>query len=205
MIAGVLELDWQAIRKEKITDDYSVHRVVYSLFEDLRNDKEKLAGSARGFLYADKGGDHTCRKILFLSNRAPVRTDLGCIRTKDVPESFLQAELYRFEVTVNAVKRDIRTEKIVPVKGRADILRWFAERAPKSWGFSVADNICEVKTVEVSKFNKVANAAPVVIQKATVTGILKVTDRNLFIQSFEHGIGRGKAFGCGLLQIVPIH
>jgi CRISPR system Cascade subunit CasE len=31
-----------------------------------------------------------------------------------------------------------------------------------------------------------------------------VADPDLFRQSFLHGIGRGRAFGFGLLQIVPL-
>jgi len=38
---------------------------------------------------------------------------------------------------------------------------------------------------------------------ATLKGELQVTDREQFNQSFRQGIGRGRAFGFGLLQIVP--
>ena len=37
-----------------------------------------------------------------------------------------------------------------------------------------------------------------------LSGHLRVTDREKFIQTFFRGFGRGRAFGCGLLQIVPI-
>jgi len=39
---------------------------------------------------------------------------------------------------------------------------------------------------------------------ATLKGELLVTDREQFNQSFRQGIGRGRAFGFGLLQIVPL-
>lgn len=35
-------------------------------------------------------------------------------------------------------------------------------------------------------------------------GILRVTDREAFIQTLVHGIGSGKAFGFGLLSIAPV-
>ena len=38
---------------------------------------------------------------------------------------------------------------------------------------------------------------------ATLKGELRVTDLDYFRQSFLQGIGRGRAFGFGLLQIVP--
>ena len=41
--------------------------------------------------------------------------------------------------------------------------------------------------------------------QTNVQGRLEVIDKTKFIQSFQQGIGRGRAFGCGLLQIVPIN
>ena len=39
---------------------------------------------------------------------------------------------------------------------------------------------------------------------ATLKGELTVIDKDRFTQSFIHGVGRGRAFGFGLLQIVPL-
>lgn len=41
MIAGVLELSWRDIRELRVTDPYSVHRVIYSLFPDERTPEQK--------------------------------------------------------------------------------------------------------------------------------------------------------------------
>ena len=43
MIAGVLELSWRDIRELRVTDPYSVHRVIYSLFPDERTPEQKNA------------------------------------------------------------------------------------------------------------------------------------------------------------------
>lgn len=40
--------------------------------------------------------------------------------------------------------------------------------------------------------------------QAHVQGVLQVLDLELFTKSFTHGIGRGRSYGCGLLQIVPL-
>ena len=37
------------------------------------------------------------------------------------------------------------------------------------------------------------------------TGVMRVTDRDLFIQTFNTGIGSAKGFGYGLLMLKPIH
>ncbi|MPN58153.1 hypothetical protein SDC9_205854 [bioreactor metagenome] len=44
-----------------------------------------------------------------------------------------------------------------------------------------------------------------VFNECTFTGVLEVVDRKSFIKSFCEGIGRGKAFGFGLLQLLPLY
>jgi CRISPR system Cascade subunit CasE len=39
---------------------------------------------------------------------------------------------------------------------------------------------------------------------ARITGVLRVVDKEKFQSSFYQGLSRGRAFGFGLLQIVPI-
>ena len=38
----------------------------------------------------------------------------------------------------------------------------------------------------------------------TFEGILKVTDRDAFRRSMVSGIGRAKAYGCGLLTVMEV-
>ena len=71
IIASVLTLSRRDISALKITDPYSIHRVVFSLFEDVRSEADKVAGMSSGILFADLGGDHESRRILLLSNRPP--------------------------------------------------------------------------------------------------------------------------------------
>ena len=71
MIASVLHLDRKAVKALRITDPYSLHRVVYSLYPDVRSDEDKTNSTPSGILYADQGGDFHGRKILLLANRMP--------------------------------------------------------------------------------------------------------------------------------------
>lgn len=198
MIAGVLELSWRDIRELRVTDPYSVHRVIYSLFPDERTPEQKNAHQPAGFLYADKGGDKVSRRILFLSNREPLEPAYGTVRTRCIPDKFLQHDAYAFEVVVNPTRRSVNGN-LVPIKQREDIRTWFESRTA-SWGFRCLQT--EVLKVNVQQFRKGEHR--VTLEQAVLKGVMKVTQRDLFIKSFETGIGRGKAFGCGLLQIVPI-
>lgn len=206
LVASVLHLDRKAIKALKITDPYSLHRVVYSLFEDVRSEQEKQASSTSGILYAEQGGDYKSRKILLLSNRSPkekVDGKYGEVQSKAISDSFLHHSNYRFKVIVNPTKRDSASRKLVPIRGREAIHDWFAERAKTSWGFEVLPDQLQVDSINVLQF-KDKNQRDITMAQAQVQGVLKVTDRQQFINSFSQGIGRGRAFGCGLLQLVPL-
>ena len=201
MIASILKLNRQDMTALKVTDAYSLHRVVYDLFEDIREESEKSRHTPSGFLYADKGGDFNNRLVLILSDRQPRVPTYGEVETKPVPESFLEHSQYCFEVVVNPTRRDNKSRKLVPIRGVEAVKEWFCERAPQSWGFSVYQPSLQVKKLAVNQFQK--KGTKVTIGAASLQGSLSVTDRNLFMQSFCRGIGRGRAFGFGLLQLVP--
>lgn len=206
MIASVLHLDRRAVKALRITDAYSLHRVVYSLYEDVRDTEQKQASTTSGILYADQGGDVRGRKILMLANRAPMAVvdgQHGEVLSKSIPDSFLEHNQYRFKVIVNPTRRESASGKLVAVRGREDIAQWFCERSTKRWGFSVSHQSLQVDKIEVLQF-KDKQQRNITIGQAHVQGLLRMTDKEQFYNSFTKGIGRGRAFGCGLLQIVPI-
>jgi CRISPR system Cascade subunit CasE len=205
MIASVLHLDRKAVRALRITDVYSLHRVVYSLYEDVRSSSDKKAGQSSGILFADQGGDFSGRRILLLADRSPagcIDGEYGQVESRPIQEGFLDHENYRFNVIVNPTRRHGASRKLIPVKGRDAIGEWFGERAEKSWGFEVSPQSLQVRRVDVLQF-KDKQLNTVTLSQAHLQGQLSVSDRDQFRKSFSHGIGRARSFGCGLLQIVP--
>ena len=206
MIASELRLDRAAMKALRVTDPYSVHRVVYSLFDDTRDDARKKSSEASGILYADRGGDVRLRRILILSDRHPAPTvdgTHGAVESKPVPENFLDHDRYRFSVIVNPTRRDNASRKLVPAQGREAVAEWFIERAGNSWGFSPSIPHLTVGRMSVMRFRD-KRERPVTIGTAVVEGSLTVADRDRFRESFQRGIGRARAFGCGLMQIIPL-
>jgi len=206
LIASVLHLDRAAVRELKINSPYALHQAVYSLFPDIRSAQEKKTSTPSGFLYADLGGDYKSRKILLLSNRSPaeqVEGQYGEVQSKNVPAEFLQYDAYQFRVIVNPTWRDSASRKLIPVKGRQAISEWFIERAQNSWGFDVIHSKLQINSIEVLNF-KGKSQRNITLAQAHVQGSLIVSDRTQFIKSFREGVGRGRAFGCGLLQIAPL-
>lgn len=206
MFASVMHLDRKAVKALRITDPYSLHRVVYSLYEDVRGASEKNGSKTSGILFADQGGDFHGRRILMLADRQPsehIDGQYGLVQSKAVPGDFLNHAHYRFKVIVNPTRRDSASRKLMPVKGRDAIRDWFADRAEASWGFKVPGEHLQVDKVEVLRF-KDKRQNQVTICQAHVQGFLTITDSTQFRNSFTQGIGRARSYGCGLLQVVPI-
>lgn len=194
MIASVLTLSRADFKALGIKDAYSIHKTVYSLFP-------KEDDKSRSFLYYDKGGDFNKRQILLLSKTMPNKPEIGEIASKEIPNAFLQEDYYAFEVLINPVKRESKTGKIIPIIGKDNLSEWFLQKTA-TFGFSVLPNTLIIQDTDVMQFEK--EKQKVVFGKALFKGKLNVTDRQFFIKSFEQGLGKGKAFGFGLLQIRPI-
>ncbi len=114
LFASALHLDRAAVKALKISDAYSLHRVVYSLFADARTDQEKCSHMSSGIAYADQGGDFHGRKVLIVSDRPPAaKVDglYGEVNSRLIPAAFLSHSHYRFQVQVNPVRKDKQTGK----------------------------------------------------------------------------------------------
>lgn len=202
LYAAVLRLSRGDVKALRVTDAYSVHRVVYGLFAPARDEAGKHASQPSGIVYADRGGDFHHRRILLLADRMPnLSPQHGTVECKRIPPQFLQHRRYAFEVVVNPTRRDGQTGKLAAVRGREEIADWFAERAVASWGFRVDRRQLQVDRVTVQRFVKGGHT--ITHGSAALKGELEVLDRDRFKQSFRCGIGRGRAFGFGLLQIAP--
>ncbi|MDF0604421.1 type I-E CRISPR-associated protein Cas6/Cse3/CasE [Neisseriaceae bacterium TC5R-5] len=206
LITSLLQLDRHAVKALRLTDPYALHRIVYSLYPDVRSDADKQAGHSSGILYADQGGNFQQRRILLLANRSPadcVDGQYGTVNSRAVPDSLFQHHHYHFKVLINPSYRDNASRKIMPVCGEAATKQWFAQRAEQSWGFIVHPEYLQVDQQHVLRFDDKAGR-PITLAQASVSGVLRVSHAERFRHSFTHGLGRGRAFGCGLLQIVPL-
>lgn len=180
--------------KMRLHNTNAVHGAVYRLFGSGK------AGNSR-ILYADKGFRNGIRQILILSGLMPQIGEFGQITTKTVPERFLEFAAYNFEIVINPVRRSSVSRKIEPVRGSEAIQEWF-ENHSAAWGFRTMH--LEVDGEWADRFVK-SPEGKVTLSKAQISGVLEVASREIFINSFKNGIGRGKAFGCGLLQLRPVY
>ena len=207
MILSQLLLNKADLIQLRISDVYSLHRIVYDCFP-LENAKQKTTTPA-SFLFCDKGIKKNQREIIILSQTPPRAPACGVLESKQVPDRLLEFSRYRFAITINSVKREKKDKaennpkhKLVSIIGQQEVHKWFVNKAP-NWGFSVQPETLEIDETGVWNFEKTTNNK-VTLAYAKIGGLLEVTDRELFIKSFKQGIGRAKTFGCGLLQIAAV-
>ncbi|MBQ3034128.1 MAG: type I-E CRISPR-associated protein Cas6/Cse3/CasE [Deferribacterales bacterium] len=219
MILTQINFSYKDIKQNKIYTIYDIHKNIWKLF-DAENRKKQ----GERILFADKGMVKDKRKVLVMSD-TPAKENNFDMNFKEIPENYLNYDLYNFEININPVKKCPSLKKLLSITNYNEISDWFIKKA-NSHGFSVVPASLMVNKVTATEFTKSicsyteckkenkATATEltkcngnklikVVLNTANITGILKVTDRNKFIDSVHYGIGRGKAYGHGLLQITP--
>ena len=80
---------------------------------------------------------------------------------------------------------------------------WLMKKAARC-GFSLEERQFDVVENDKLRFSKGSQKTQVSINVAVYEGELKVVDPDLFRQALTQGIGRAKAYGCGLLTIAKI-
>ena len=80
--------------------------------------------------------------------------------------------------------------------------QWLLDRAPKH-GFALLPDKFTVTESKWLHFSKGRDGGrPVTILSVTYEGILQITDEQQFCQLLKNGIGRGKAYGLGLMTVM---
>jgi CRISPR system Cascade subunit CasE len=97
------------------------------------------------------------------------------------------------------LKRGKVVSHIVPAYQKS----WLAKRA-KSCGFNLEDGGFEVVRSEWIRFRKDSAPGHVEFCAATFEGVLEVSDAKSFCKALAEGIGKEKAYGCGLLTIAGL-
>lgn len=137
------------------------------------------------------------------------------------PERFITAGMaYRFNLLANPTRKKIFADSPSALKGKAhqqrwkkakkigvyseaDQLAWLAQRGARG-GFQVESAIVTgAETISAAKGGTHAQAASKSGKIFTVTfsGVLRISDAEAFMQTYNAGIGSAKAFGCGMLLL----
>lgn len=169
---------------------------------------DKLGGNLYLLLLSEEKPDLTCVVEQFGTGRDPETKDyeplLGRIQS---------GSLWRFRLTANPTKSCIKDEtegaKKIPLKrGKVracstvkEQMKWLRERGEKH-GFLLAEDGFNVVHSQWIRFQKGESSRTVTLMSVTYEGYLQVTDEEKFRRLLTEGIGRGKAYGLGLMTIM---
>jgi len=186
-----------------------IHGIVAAAFPGQRNDKTN-----ESLWRIDKLGDD--RALIIVSTSCPdqrrIVDEIGANRfgvendrnkTLDYRPFLGRIEndqTWNFRLCANPVehkkqKPDDKRGKIFALRFLPEQLEWL-DRQGRKRGFIVKG--CDVIGDEWKVFNKVR------IRAITFDGLLSITDAEAFRVALANGIGRGKAYGCGLLTIARV-
>ncbi|MEV2275003.1 type I-E CRISPR-associated protein Cas6/Cse3/CasE [Nocardiopsis sp. NPDC049922] len=132
---------------------------------------------------------------------------------------------YVFRLTVNPVKAEAGRVgpdgrrgrgKVVPLVGAAAQVEWLVDRSAK-WGFEIPPgrvpppdggtaHAVEIRDSQRLRFHKgrggqEGGGRAVVLQTVTVEGMLRVTDAATLRRTLAQGVGRARAYGCGMVTL----
>ena len=137
----------------------------------------------------------------FGTGEPPQIKDYGTLLDRVVPGS-----TWRFRLTANPTKSIKNPED---PKGRGSVVahctthfqkQWLLEKAEKQ-GFSLKDDEFDVMSSHWLHFEKNGKRT-VSMLSVTYEGLLQVTDKDMFCRMLCDGIGRGKAYGLGMMTVM---
>ncbi|MEA4854196.1 MAG: type I-E CRISPR-associated protein Cas6/Cse3/CasE [Christensenella sp.] len=118
-----------------------------------------------------------------------------------------EGQRLRFRLRANPIRSISRAAERKPGKVHAHVTteqqrQWLIAKAEKH-GFSVAPDEFDVLDTRWYRFEKHRGAGEkVTIRTATFEGMVTITDADLFREALTDGIGKAKAYGCGLLTVI---
>lgn len=125
-------------------------------------------------------------------------------------DGLIRGQKWRFELVANPVSAKARERgqrgSLVHHVTAEQQLAWLVERSEKE-GFRIceSDNGLQARVAEreVLRFRRTAEkkTKPVTLHTARFEGVLEVTDANRLRDALVNGVGRAKAYGCGLLTL----
>lgn len=155
------------------------------------------------------------RYLLIVSETPPDKNKLekygvpGTAGTKcydDYIDSIVSGQCMRFRLVLNPVTaisngKGNRASSHV-CRTEAEQRRYLADRS-KLNGFLVNDTAYMIDN-KGSVMLKKKGMKPVELVRVTYEGVLMVTDKTLFAKTLINGIGKHKAYGFGLITVIPI-
>jgi len=186
-------------------DSYAWHKRVWEAFpgkpEAQRDFLTRLDDTGEGF------------RLLLLSPEPPTRPDwcpVDAWQSKTIADSFYGYEQYRFSLLANPTrKRVVRDANGVkkkngrrePITKREELEQWIIRKGEQH-GFAVDQ--ASLKTIPRPRQSFLKQGKGGTHSSTEFSGVLSVRDPIALKEAAVRGVGSAKAFGFGMLCLVPL-
>jgi CRISPR system Cascade subunit CasE len=200
-------IDFATAARLRLHDSYDWHQAVWKAFpgrdRQTRDFLTRLDSHRDGF------------RLLIVSPAEPVRPDwcptgADSWRTTPIPDAYFALTQYAFRLCANPTKKvtkisadgsPTKNGRRVPLSTREELAEWLVRKGRQS-GFSLEKGGPRCFPRGREYFEKVGQRG--LHSAVEFQGMLVVNDPAKFREAFTRGIGPAKAFGFGMLVIVPI-
>ncbi len=184
MLHGAVEASFPGERARRLWRVDALRGQTYLLL--LSGEKPELSGVQAQFGFPDRTWETKDYQQLLdrIQEKSQWRFRLACNPTKSVPAG--EGKRGRVEAIAIAARQR----------------EWLARQGTRH-GFSVAEEGFDVVSSEWKRFSKGnEKGREVVLLQAVFEGRLTVTDADAFKRTLTQGIGRGKAYGLGMMTVM---
>ena len=177
------------------SDRDAVHRAAMTLFDPkLPGDADSRRATSR-ILYRVEGDQRNpylliqSRVALASTSDSLVRTDLSGLIPRLTPGTVVM-----FRIDINAVRCQSRSTRRMPIP-EPEIPEWLT-------GTTMGRGLSKIAVGDLRVSALRAGRTPLRI--ARVDGTAVVRDQGALVALLGEGVGRARAYGCGLLSVLPI-
>ncbi len=183
------------VLRHRLVSAYELHKLLWNCFPGRPEAK-------RDFLFrCDE--EEAVLKILMLSETKPEVCDWAeWDGIKEFDPVFPIGSLYCFRLRANPTIRAKEDGKLRAVTREEELHSWLVRKAEKN-GFALRSEP-EYSGCRLERFSKTPGGPGISLNVVEIGGALAVTDSAAFGEAFRRGIGRGRAFGCGMLLLKRI-
>lgn len=215
-------------RKELIElfagNNYAEHQILWRLFDDDKRHYLFRRESGDNTPYARVGNNHALPVYYLVSQQAPQACRGLQVQSKPYRPVLTQGSELAFSLRANPIvskkepgkKNSVKCDVVMDAKTQAkaqslDKLQRnvLIDEGVKSWllkrtedhGFAIDEQRLLWDGYYQHRFYKQHGGKPISVSSLDYNGILTVTDVDKFQRALFEGIGRAKAFGCGMMMI----
>ena len=189
------------LNTKETRDEQKVHQILSECFDEKVNDVNAIYRKEY-FCNQDTGEKTVFLKVY--SAVEPVGTSRALVDSRyctevDPSKRFKEGQVFEFKTTVYPCRKNHGSRYMI--QDQTERLEWLARK--------FADGGAELGHGCVSEID----LSPVIVKHSYSTaklgvkqyrGLIRISDAEKFVSLFEKGLGQGKAYGCGLLELKEV-